>query len=166
MTIHEAVQLITQSTVLARNGEVLVLDMGEPVKIRDLAQDLIRLRSIPRHKEVRIRFTGLRQGEKVTETLWTKDESVRPTIHEKINVAFNETEPELELDSILDRLWWAAHWGSRDEMIKIIREAIPEFNPSDGSESRMEEMTAPLSNNVEEPTYAQPLVNMGYVEPN
>ena len=86
MSIPEAAQLVLQAGTMGLGGEVFVLDMGEPVKIVDLANDMIRL-SEPTDNEIKIVFTGLRPGEKLFEELLTDDEHTRPTPHPKLRVA-------------------------------------------------------------------------------
>jgi FlaA1/EpsC-like NDP-sugar epimerase len=87
MTISEAVLLVLQAQLLSRGGEVFVLDMGEPVRIVDLAQNLIRLNGLEPAKDIEIVFTGMRPGEKIFEELMTAEEGVEKTIHEKIFIA-------------------------------------------------------------------------------
>lgn len=87
MTIPEAVQLIIQTGALARGGEVFVLDMGEPVRIMDLAKTLIRLSGFEPYKDIDIKITGMRPGEKLYEELLTADERRNATTHERIFVA-------------------------------------------------------------------------------
>jgi FlaA1/EpsC-like NDP-sugar epimerase len=87
MTIPEAVQLVLQTAVMARGGEVFVLDMGEPVKILDLACDLIELSGLKPYDDIPIQFTGLRPGEKLFEELLTAEEGTTATHHEKIFTA-------------------------------------------------------------------------------
>ena len=84
MTIPEAVQLVLQASVLARGGEVFVLDMGEPVRIVDLARDLIELSGLRPYEDIEIKFTGLRPGEKLYEELLTAEEGTTSTTHAKI----------------------------------------------------------------------------------
>lgn len=86
MSIPEAAQLVLQAGTMGLGGEVFVLDMGEPVKIVDLANDMIRL-SEPTDSEIKVVFTGLRPGEKLFEELLTDDEHTRPTPHPKLRVA-------------------------------------------------------------------------------
>ena len=86
MTIPEAVHLVIQAGALAQGGEIFVLDMGEPVKIVDLAQDLIRLSGLEVDQDIDIVFTGLRPGEKLTEQLYADDELAEPTAHPKVMV--------------------------------------------------------------------------------
>jgi len=86
MTIPEAVQLVLQASVLGKKGEVFVLDMGEPIKIMDLARDLIELSGYQVGRDIDIAITGLRPGEKLREELFSDDEALAPTEHEKILV--------------------------------------------------------------------------------
>ncbi len=165
MTIYEAVQLITQATVLAKSGEVQVLDMGKPIRIKDLAEDLISLYSTSRQRKVQIKYTGLRQGEKIAEALWSEDETVRVTVHPKISVAVSRAPVNADLDSAMDNLWWAVHSGSKEEIVRIIREVIPDFNPQASLDERLDDIAFPLSYDIQHPPQAQPLAKMGYVEP-
>ncbi|MEI7752576.1 MAG: polysaccharide biosynthesis protein, partial [Candidatus Omnitrophota bacterium] len=89
MTIPEAVTLVLQAAVIGRGGEVMVLDMGEPVKITDFAEELIRIHGLVPNKDVDINFTGLRPGEKLFEEILTAEEGTDATRHEKIFIARN-----------------------------------------------------------------------------
>ena len=89
MTIPEAVQLVLQAAALGCGGEIFVLDMGEPVRIVDLARDLIRLSGLEPDRDIEIRYTGLRPGEKLFEELFGADEAYGRTQHEKIFVYRN-----------------------------------------------------------------------------
>lgn len=86
MTIPEAAQLVIQSGAIAKGGEIFVLDMGEPVKIYDLAVDLIRLSGFKPHEEIKIEVTGLRPGEKLYEELLMEDEGLENTKYSKIHI--------------------------------------------------------------------------------
>lgn len=96
MTIPEAAQLVIQAGALAEGGEVFVLDMGEPVKIADLARDLIKLSGLELGVDIKIEYTGLRPGEKLYEELLMAEEGLERTAHEKIfigkqtDMSFNE----------------------------------------------------------------------------
>mgnify|MGYP000891913083 FL=1 len=90
MTIPEAVQLVIQAAAMGRGGEVFILDMGEPVRITDLARDLVRLSGLDPDYDVEIVFTGIRPGEKIVEELLTAEEGTATTVHERIFVARGE----------------------------------------------------------------------------
>jgi FlaA1/EpsC-like NDP-sugar epimerase len=90
MSIPEAAQLVLQAGLMGRGGEILVLDMGEPVKIVDLARDLIRLSGFA-ESDIRIEFTGLRPGEKLYEEILADNEKTLPTPHPKLRVMKPET---------------------------------------------------------------------------
>src|SRR4030067_825967 len=81
MTIPEAVHLVVQAASMGEGGDVFVLRMGEPVRILDLAEDIIRLSGLEPHKDIEIAFTGIRQGEKLSETLWDEGLTLSPTDH-------------------------------------------------------------------------------------
>lgn len=87
MTIPEAAQLVIQAGAIASGGEIFVLDMGEPVKIINLARDLIRLSGLVPDEDIKIEFTGLRPGEKLYEEMLMAEENIRKTSHEKICIA-------------------------------------------------------------------------------
>ena len=87
MTIPEAAQLVLQAGALGEGGEIFVLDMGEPVRIVDLARDLIRLSGLHEGEDIEIVFTGLRPGEKLYEELYDQREKALPTPHPKIFLA-------------------------------------------------------------------------------
>ena len=93
MTIPEAAQLILQTGSMGEGGEIFILDMGSPVKILDLARDLIRLSGFEPEEDIEIKFIGLRPGEKLYEELITDGEGLSPTSHEKILVLRKELRP-------------------------------------------------------------------------
>jgi len=91
MTIPEAVSLVLQAAVIGRDGEVMVLDMGEPVRLMELAEELIRLHGLEPYKDIDVRVTGLRPGEKLFEEILTAEEGTDASRHEKIFIARNST---------------------------------------------------------------------------
>jgi len=101
MTIPEAVQLVVQAGALSEGGEIFVLDMGEPVKIVDLAKDLIRLSGFT-EKEIPIQFSGVRPGEKLFEELLTKEEGTRSTVHDRIFIARSEHLSQAEASAMIE----------------------------------------------------------------
>jgi len=108
MTIPEAAQLVLQASGNGRNGEIYILDMGEPVKIVDLARDLIRLSGFEPDVDIPIRFTGMRPGERLVEELMTANEKTSSTPHEKIFVARTEQVDAEALAATVDALQSAA----------------------------------------------------------
>lgn len=130
MTIPEAVQLVIQAGAMAEGGEIFILDMGEPVRILDLARDLIRLCGLEPETDIPISFVGLRPGDKMYEELILEEEDVLKTRHEKIFVSkpvandFEIFSREIaQLEKQLSR-------GNR-EIVQKIKEIIPEFSYKD-----------------------------------
>jgi FlaA1/EpsC-like NDP-sugar epimerase len=91
MTIPEAVSLILQAALIGNDGEVMVLDMGEPVRLMEFAEELIRLHGLEPYKDIDVRVTGLRPGEKLFEEILTAEEGTDASRHEKIFIARNST---------------------------------------------------------------------------
>lgn len=130
MTIPESVQLVLQAGAMGRGGEVFVLDMGEPVKIADLAADLIRLSGKEVGKDIEIRFSGTRPGEKLYEELFFDAEHASPTEHPKVLMARNATLP-VGVSTVVNDLIQAAHEGwPSDELRMLLRRLVPDYEPS------------------------------------
>jgi FlaA1/EpsC-like NDP-sugar epimerase len=133
MTIPEASQLVIQAAVTGRDGEIIVLDMGEPVKIIDLARDLIRLSGL-KPDDIEIEVTGMRPGEKMYEELNAADESTLPTSHPKLLVAYHSPCDLAEVRAELAGLRRAAS-TSEKEVRAALKRFVPEFaNGTDESE--------------------------------
>jgi len=132
MTIPEAVQLVLQAAVLGHGGEVFVLDMGDPVRIVDLAQDLIELSGFEVGQDIEITFTGMRPGEKLYEELFVDGERYERTRHQKIFIAANASSfVPSELDQVLAGLRQAAEANDRQGVMAGLLRLIPEFRPPD-----------------------------------
>jgi len=114
MTIPEACQLIMQASVMGKGGEIYVLDMGEPVKIRYLAEQMIRLSGREPGVDIEIVYTGLRPGEKLYEELFHEHESLTGTGHEKILLAKYRQVEWTELTNILDEMTDASKQKEQD----------------------------------------------------
>jgi len=131
MTIPEAVQLVLQAGAIGRGGEVFVLNMGEPVKILDLATDLIRLSGLEVGVDIEIRFSGTRPGEKLYEELFFSSENAYPTDHPKVLRAKNGTLP-IGLSTVVELLIDGAQHGWSDgDLRALLLRLVPDFSPSD-----------------------------------
>jgi FlaA1/EpsC-like NDP-sugar epimerase len=126
ITIPEAVQLVLQAAVLGRGGEIFMLDMGEPVKIVDLARDLIELSGLEVGRDIDIEFTGIRPGEKLKEELFVKGELYEPTCHAKIRIVKNAG---AFVSEILDELVEAFARAVEDDDTQIAMEAFASIQP-------------------------------------
>ena len=127
MSIPEAAQLVLQAGLMGAHGEIFVLEMGKPVKIVDLAQDLIRLSGFS-EDEIKIEFTGLRPGEKLYEELLSDTEHTLPTPHPKLRIAQARAVPAEWLREVLN--WMNAHATQNDVEVKqALVEWVPEYVP-------------------------------------
>ncbi|MDB5322428.1 MAG: UDP-N-acetylglucosamine 4,6-dehydratase [Phycisphaerales bacterium] len=136
MTIPEASQLVLQAGAIGQGGEIFVLDMGQPVKILDLAEEMIRLAGKTPHDDIAIEFTGIRAGEKLFEELATDDEKTRPTSHAKIRVWQLPTASGAEIEKALARLADVVD-GPRDAAVGALMESLNEYRPTTGVTMRM-----------------------------
>lgn len=129
MTIPEAVQLVLQAATLGQGGEVFVLDMGDPVRIQDLARDLIELSGLRPHEDIEIQFTGVRPGEKLFEELFIEAEAYTRTRHEKIFVVQNATHSAVDQDIIadIDSLIAAAQHSNDQAIRPLLKQIVPEY---------------------------------------
>ena len=129
MTIPEAVQLVLQAGALGEGGELFVLDMGDPVKIVDLARDLIRLSGLEEGVDIDIRYTGIRPGEKLYEEVLFGDEDVRETAHPKV-IRVLADEPAADLEDKIGELIRIASLAPTDEarLRRMIAELVPDFH--------------------------------------
>jgi len=126
MTIPEAVHLVLQSSTMSKGGESYILDMGQQVRILDLAEDLIRLSGLEPGKDIEIVFSGIRPGEKLSEDLWDQGFAYSPTAHPDINqVDSEEGITSDKLESIVDQLIYLAREGKPEEIRSILSETIP-----------------------------------------
>jgi FlaA1/EpsC-like NDP-sugar epimerase len=129
MLISEAVQLVLIAASSGEDGKIFVLDMGEPIKILDLTENLIRLSGFIPHKEIKIEFSGLRPGEKLSEELFDKSERIIPTFHKHLNIAIPDKTPSYAaLDQFVSDLKYVIKDYSVDKVLPKIREILPEFN--------------------------------------
>jgi FlaA1/EpsC-like NDP-sugar epimerase len=129
MTIAEAVELVLQASTMGKGSEIFVLDMGEPVRIVDLARNMIRLSGKEPDTEIEIRFTGLRPGEKLNEELMRKGEDILPTFHEKINIFRGSSVDRSHIQSALAELEALAEQRDVNGAIRLLWQLAPEYTP-------------------------------------
>jgi FlaA1/EpsC-like NDP-sugar epimerase len=126
MTIPEAVYLVLQAASMGSGGETFVLNMGEPIRILSLAEDLIRLSGLEPHRDIEISFTGIRPGEKLTEELWEEGTLLLKTPHPDIfRLDTDVLQPGLTLSQVIDSLSVAADSGDTDAIIDLLDEIVP-----------------------------------------
>ncbi|PPC99635.1 MAG: polysaccharide biosynthesis protein, partial [Methylotenera sp.] len=127
MSIPEAAQLVMQAGLMGKGGEIFVLDMGEPVKIADLAADMVRLSGFSTD-EIKIEYVGLRPGEKLYEELLADDEHTMPTPHEKLRIAQARTADISWVNSLL--LWIEGLHGTHETQMKLeLSSWVEEYSP-------------------------------------
>ena len=126
MTIPEAAHLVLQAAAMGKNGETFALNMGQPVRILDLAEDLIRLSGLEPGKDIDITYTGIRPGEKLSEALWEEGAHYEPTSHPEIfRLAEDEMFPSDDLNRFVDELILLAQQGEGEAIIHLLCEFIP-----------------------------------------
>jgi FlaA1/EpsC-like NDP-sugar epimerase len=131
MTIPEAVQLVLQAATMGKGSEIFVLDMGEPVRILDLARNMIRLSGHEPDVDIPIRFIGLRPGEKLFEELSTANDQVRPTCHEKIMIFCGQSLQHEFMQDWVSELRLLLHQRNEDAILAHMRGIVPEYQPGE-----------------------------------
>lgn len=135
MTIPEAARLVIQAGGLAKGGEIFILDMGEPVKIVDLAKGLIRLAGLKPGVDIKIMYTGLRPGEKMYEELLMDEESTLPTSNKSIMISKGQEISYEQVESKLDDLEGAID-GTDEQAIRMLEEVVPTYKHTTNTDSR------------------------------
>lgn len=137
MSIPEATQLVIQAGSLGTGGEVMVLDMGEPMKIKDLAAEMISLAGFKPDIDIAIEYTGLRPGEKLFEELFHADESIQNTQHPMVKIALT-TEPLTNFDNAIESLLALPSSTHFDVVKNHLKSIIPEYCASESQHSIVE----------------------------
>jgi FlaA1/EpsC-like NDP-sugar epimerase len=156
MTIPEAVQLVLQAGALGSRGEVFLLDMGEPVKVLDLARDLIRLMGLIPGRDVKIEFTGLRPGEKLYEELLTAQEGVGATLHEHVFTAPPAPVDHHALHTAINGLAELAWRGDEEGVRRKLREIVPTYRRDDAERATTAPQPVPVPAPWRERSLARP----------
>jgi FlaA1/EpsC-like NDP-sugar epimerase len=126
MTIPEATQLVLQAGAIGQGGEIFILDMGEPVRILDLAKTTITLSGLRPYEDIDIMFTGVRPGEKLFEELATTGEDISKTRHPKIFIGKIASYKEEEVQHALEHLGRLAELGDEQALRTFLNEFLPE----------------------------------------
>jgi FlaA1/EpsC-like NDP-sugar epimerase len=132
MTIPEAVQLVLQASTMGKGSEIFVLDMGEPVRIVDLARNMIRLSGHEPESDIDIRFIGLRPGEKLHEELITEGENIAGTYHEKIRIFHGPQKNHEFMARWLDELEELIGCQNEAGVLEHLHQLVPEYQPGEG----------------------------------
>jgi FlaA1/EpsC-like NDP-sugar epimerase len=127
MTIPEACQLVLEAGFMGNGGEIYVFDMGEPVKVLDVAINLIRLSGLEPHKDIKIKYVGLRPGEKLYEELFSEDEPMIPTHHPKISIAQVADSDFEMIDRKIDKILSSLNKMSETSVIEEMQEIVPGY---------------------------------------
>ena len=135
LTIPEASQLVLQAAATGTGGQIYLLDMGEPVKILDLARQMITLSGFRFGEDIDIVFTGARPGEKLFEELRTKGEDLEPTVHSKVLIWKHRTTKWEKIEQAIDELTAVENSPRRDEIVNLLRRIIPEYQPLNAPEA-------------------------------
>ncbi|MEQ9079384.1 MAG: nucleoside-diphosphate sugar epimerase/dehydratase [Sandaracinaceae bacterium] len=160
MTIPEACQLVLQAGSMGEGGEIFILDMGEPVKIVDLARDLIQLSGLVPGRDVEIEFSGVRPGEKLFEELCVDAEHAEKTRHDKIFVGRRPPATLSQALRHLDALSNCTDGAERARVVATLQRCVPEFR-----EPLPSEPTAPVEETAPPAVYAAPLANPSLDQP-
>lgn len=142
MTIPEASQLVMQAGAIGKGGEIFVLDMGEPIRILDLAEEMIRRSGLRVGEDIVIQFSGIRPGEKLYEELSNDNEQTRPTSHAKIRVWELPPASAAQVKRMLDLLG-AVTDTPREKVVHALRQVVVEYRP-EGSGASASERSEPL----------------------
>ncbi len=143
MTIPEACQLVLEAGTMGKGGEIFVFDMGEPVKIMDLAIKMIKLAGYIPNKHIKVKITGLRPGEKLYEELLNKESKTLPTHHKKIMIGLDKVQDYDSINLKVEAIIKSAHKLKNDKVVAKLKDLIPEFISNNSS---YEKLDKPVTN--------------------
>ena len=128
MTIEEAAQLVIQASVFGKKNEIFVLDMGKPVKVKDLAKDMIRLSGLKVDYDIKIKIVGMRKGEKLYEELLTDKEKLNSTMHKRIFISNDPISEGIDMEKEVNDLIKLSNEGKRTEIVNLLKKILKNFN--------------------------------------
>lgn len=137
MLTEEAVQLVLQASSMGNKGEVFVLDMGELIRISDLAANMIRLAGLKPNQDIAIRYTGLRPGEKLYEEVISEGERILPTAHDRIKIFHGPAVSPSAAHRWIGQLQQEAGEGNELEAVRLLLDLVPEYEPSEAWKARL-----------------------------
>jgi FlaA1/EpsC-like NDP-sugar epimerase len=138
MTIPEACQLILEAAAVGNGGEIFVLDMGEPVKIRYLAEQMIRLSGKRLDDDIKIEYIGLRPGEKMHEELFHQSERLVSTGHKKLFLARSREFDHQDIGRRISELEEACRWFDDTRLLGLLKQLVPEYSNIEGTEESLD----------------------------
>ena len=138
MTIPEASQLVIEAGITGSGGEIFVFDMGKPIKIFELAKNMIRLSGLNYPKDIDIKITGLRPGEKLYEELLSDKENTLPTHHKKINIAKINIEDSKDASDLINNLLYTIEENDIINIVSDLKKLVPEFKSKNSNFSKLD----------------------------
>src|SRR5699024_8865210 len=138
-TIPEACQLVMEAAIMGNGGEIFVFDMGTPVKISDLAHKMIQLAGLTPEVDIKIKYTGLRPGEKLFEELLANEENTAPTYHPKILIAKVREYSFDQVNSRLFKMVNLAEEGNGWEVVRLMKQVVPEFKSKNSNYEKLDQ---------------------------
>ena len=142
MTIPEACQLVLEAAAMGKGGEIFIFDMGQSVKIIDLAEKMIELSGFEPYTEIEIEYIGLREGEKLYEELLNDKENCTNTHHTKIMIAKVIDHPFLKINSAIDEMIQFANSQKEVEMVQIMKKLVPEYISNESKFAKLDNRSA------------------------
>ena len=127
MTIPEACELVLQAGTMGKGGEIFVFDMGEPVKILNLATRMIKLSGYEPNVDIKLVYTGLRPGEKLYEELLSDSTKTMPTHHKKIMISKDPSMSFTEIEALTTQMYEVATQGDKTEVVRLLKQIVKEF---------------------------------------
>lgn len=141
MTISEAVQLVLEAGIIGKNGEIFVFDMGSPVRLYDMALQMVYLSGLEVDKDIEIKITGLRPGEKLFEELLNDEESTLPTHHKKIRIAKTRSYSFSKIEKEITHLINLTEYDCNEEIVRQMKKIVPEFISQNSEFSKLDQIS-------------------------
>ena len=138
MTISEACELVLQAGTMGKGGEIFVFDMGEPVKILNLATRMIKLSGFEPNVDIKIVYTGLRPGEKLYEELLSDSSKTMPTHHKKIMISKDPSMSFKEINTLTEELYTIATQQNKTAVVRMLKQIVKEFKSNNSEFEKLD----------------------------